>query len=214
MAPAIIISTLHPYFKHKESEDAKRPKIQTSPYLASVTLDPETSLGKIFLEMILNFRTLHPRHSPANSVPCQSPRGLHSRCRGGDPGQPLRPWLVPAPILARRRALSHSAPVPLLLCPHQISCQRGPTAEGRCHRSGISGMAARLGGGTPPPPGSQAQAQRAGQTVSTHLVPTSAEPDGASFPAPWRLPPPRASSTGLPPPGQHPRLRRGKKIYF
>ena len=107
VAPAIIISTLHPYFKPKESENAKRPKIQTSPYLASVTLDPETSsLGKIFLEMMLNFRTLHPRRGPANSVPCQSPRGLHSRCRGGDPGRPLRPWLVPALILARRRALS------------------------------------------------------------------------------------------------------------
>ena len=38
--------------------------------------------------MMLNFRTLHPRHSPANSVPCQSPCGLHSRCRGGDPGTP------------------------------------------------------------------------------------------------------------------------------
>ena len=31
---------------------------------------------------------------------------------------------------------------------------------------------------------------------------------------PWLLPPPRASSIGLPPPRQHPRLRRGKRIYF
>lgn len=80
-------------------------------------------------------------------------------------------------------------------------------------------MAARLGGGTPPPLGSQAQAQRAGQTVSTHLVPTSAKPDGTSFPGPGSHSPlvsPASSGflNRITTPGAAPVLKEGKEDLF
>ena len=196
MAPAIIISSLHPYFKPKESENVKRPKIQTSPYLASVTLDPETSsLGKIFLEMMLNFRTLHPRCGPANSIPCQSPHGPHSRCRGGGPR--ATPQTLAGPCPARRRALGHSVPSPLLLCPQQISYQRGPTAEGKCHTSSVSRMAAQLGGGGSPCPGEPRTDPESRADGDSDSVPASNQSRSrwCFLPGVWELQPPASPTS-------------------
>lgn len=122
-----------------------------------------------------------------------------------DPGTP-QTSTGPRPILARHRALSHSAPVPLLLCPHQISCQRGPQQRkdvtGPVFPEWPHGWEVGL-----PSPGSQAQAQRAEpepcQRTWCPPVPRhrSLPSQGLGATAPWRLPPPRASSTGLPPRG-------------